>query len=58
MAAEQLGYWTSRLGGLPECFELPADRVRPLMPHTRGLRGVAIDAEVQEVCSNWRGPVM
>ncbi|MFB7716208.1 non-ribosomal peptide synthase/polyketide synthase [Nocardia sp. NPDC056100] len=36
IATRQLGYWTDRLRGLPECLELPADRNRPAQPSQRG----------------------
>ncbi|MBF6170939.1 non-ribosomal peptide synthetase [Nocardia blacklockiae] len=34
--ARQVGYWTERLAGLPECLELPADHPRPAVASHRG----------------------
>ncbi|WP_330180111.1 non-ribosomal peptide synthase/polyketide synthase [Nocardia sp. NBC_01503] len=36
LAAQQLGYWRTRLSGLPDCIELPADRQRPAVATLRG----------------------
>ncbi|WP_280335012.1 non-ribosomal peptide synthetase [Nocardia wallacei] len=36
LAARQLDYWRTRLAGLPECLELPADRPRPTVASHRG----------------------
>ncbi|MBB5918301.1 amino acid adenylation domain-containing protein [Nocardia transvalensis] len=36
VAARQLDYWRTRLAGLPECLELPADRPRPTVASYRG----------------------
>ncbi|MEU8896428.1 non-ribosomal peptide synthase/polyketide synthase [Nocardia sp. NPDC048505] len=36
LAARQLRYWRTRLAGLPDCLELPADRPRPARATHRG----------------------
>nr|AGS49396.1 long-chain-fatty-acid--CoA ligase [uncultured bacterium esnapd4] len=38
LAARQLGYWRTRLAGLPAQLELPADRPRPAVASYRGDR--------------------
>uniref|UniRef100_UPI0024537EC8 non-ribosomal peptide synthetase n=1 Tax=Nocardia wallacei TaxID=480035 RepID=UPI0024537EC8 len=34
--SRQIGYWTDRLAGLPECLELPLDHPRPAVASQRG----------------------
>ncbi|WP_280273044.1 non-ribosomal peptide synthetase, partial [Nocardia wallacei] len=34
--SRQIGYWTDRLAGLPECLELPVDHPRPAVASQRG----------------------
>ncbi|RJO75210.1 non-ribosomal peptide synthetase [Nocardia panacis] len=47
LAAQQLGYWTERLRGLPQCLALPTDRPRPAVATQRGDSVFAtIDAEL------------
>ncbi|UEA58096.1 amino acid adenylation domain-containing protein [Gordonia otitidis] len=38
VVAEQLSYWTARLGGLPDVLGLPTDRQRPAVASHRGGR--------------------
>ncbi|HKH48756.1 MAG TPA: amino acid adenylation domain-containing protein, partial [Thermoanaerobaculia bacterium] len=43
----ELGYWRTRLAGLPPRLELPTDRPRPAVETRRGaVRGLALDPEL------------
>ncbi|MBB5916260.1 amino acid adenylation domain-containing protein [Nocardia transvalensis] len=39
--SRQVGYWTERLAGLPECLELPIDHPRPAIASHRGATATA-----------------
>ncbi|MFI1917858.1 non-ribosomal peptide synthase/polyketide synthase [Nocardia sp. NPDC020380] len=47
VAAQQLDYWRTRLAGLPECLELPADHPRPAVAtHRAASDPVRIEPEL------------
>ncbi|WP_280363071.1 non-ribosomal peptide synthase/polyketide synthase [Nocardia wallacei] len=49
LAAHQLDYWRTRLAGLPECLELPADRPRPTVAsHGGDVVNSLVPVEVHE----------